>query len=369
MAKNSIGQLFFCGISGFRLTDEEKTWLKEKNIGGVCLFGRNCQSPEQLFELCAEIQSLSEKKDFFIAIDMEGGRVHRLKAPFTQWPALANLGKIDNPTASFQFAEQMGLELNAVGINLDFAPSVDVLTEAGNPAIGDRALSADFAVVEKHASALVRGYLKSGIICCVKHFPGHGNTKVDSHFELPRESTSKEVLLAREIAPFKKAFKSKVPMVLTSHLLFENIDPKNPVTFSSYFLQDLLRGELRYRGLVITDDLGMKALANYGDSGDISVKALLAGHDMLLFCNDFKEHQLAYQRIETEYASGNTTLKNHIDSSLTRIALTKEDFFKDRKTYTLKEASDLVGNPEHKKTAAAIAECKAPEVKPAFAVK
>ncbi|HWU42922.1 MAG TPA: glycoside hydrolase family 3 N-terminal domain-containing protein, partial [Bdellovibrio sp.] len=160
--KSIIGQNMFIGISGHSLTLEEKKFIVEHNIGGICLFGRNVAEPKQVRELCAEIQSLRhqqvDRAPLFIGIDMEGGRVHRLKAPFTLWPPLRRLGDLDAPTASFHFANRMGQEMRAVGINLDFAPCVDIFSNPANTVIGDRAISDDPEKVARHASALVRGY-------------------------------------------------------------------------------------------------------------------------------------------------------------------------------------------------------------------
>src|SRR6478752_7151566 len=145
--RHIIGQHFFIGISGHALTADEKKFITENNIGGICLFGRNVADPKQVHDLSSEIQSLrhkqADKAPLFIGIDMEGGRVHRLKAPFTVWPPLKKLGDLDAPTVSFHFANRMGQEMKSVGINLDFAPCVDVFTNPANTVIGDRAISSD----------------------------------------------------------------------------------------------------------------------------------------------------------------------------------------------------------------------------------
>ena len=163
-----IGQTFIIGISGTSLTSEEKKFIVDNNIGGVVLFSRNIEDPKQLHSLCAEIQSLHhqspDKAPLFISIDMEGGRVARLKAPYTQWPPVKNLGDMDSPSLAFKFAQAMGDELFATGINLDFAPCVDTLTNEANELIGDRSFGSDPDLVGRLGSALVRGYLKSNII-------------------------------------------------------------------------------------------------------------------------------------------------------------------------------------------------------------
>jgi len=186
-----IGQLFFIGLEGPALTSKEADFIVKNNIGGVTLFGRNLKTPIELHKLCSDLHNLKSrmpaKAPLFIAIDMEGGRVHRLKAPFTQWPSLGKVAALDSTSVAFKFANMMGIELKAMGINLDFAPCVDVLTNPKNILIGDRSLGEDPEYVAKMASALVRGYIKAGIVTCAKHFPGHGNTIIDSHEDLPVE--------------------------------------------------------------------------------------------------------------------------------------------------------------------------------------
>src|SRR5580698_798372 len=196
--RDKIGQLMIIGLRDTTLSQDEAEFIVRNNIGGVILFARNIESPEQVHRLCQSIQQLRmktrDKLPLFISIDMEGGRVARLKKPFTVWPAISQLGTIDSTSLSFKMAMAMGEELSAVGINLDFAPCVDVLTNPSNKVIGDRSISADPEQVAKHASALVRGYIKSGVVACAKHFPGHGNTLVDSHDDLPVENLDLERL-------------------------------------------------------------------------------------------------------------------------------------------------------------------------------
>lgn len=303
-----IGQLMIIGIKGESLSADEKSFIIENNIGGIILMGRNVKEPKQVHSLCAEIQSLRhkmpDKAPLFIGVDMEGGRVHRLKPPFTKWPALQKLGDLDNSTVSFNFANKMGMELKAAGFNLDFAPCVDVLTNPQNTVIGDRAISSDFKIVDKHTSALVRGYIKAGIISVAKHFPGHGNTLIDSHDDLPIEETTLQRLLECELIPFKKAVKSRVDMLMMSHVMFPNIDPDNPVTFSKNIISDLVRGELRFRGLIISDDLDMKAMRNKWSREEIAVKAFQAGIEILLYCNEPESPPAAIEGVTTAVAQG-----------------------------------------------------------------
>lgn len=353
-----IGQHMIIGISGQTLTDDEKKFIVSNNIGGIILMGRNVSEPKQVHELCKEIQSLrtqmQDKAPLFIGIDMEGGRVARLKAPFTQWPPLKKLGDLDNATVTFHFSNKMGQELNAVGINLDFAPCVDIFTNAKNTVIGDRSISADPEMVAKHASALVRGYIKSNIISCAKHFPGHGNTIVDSHEDLPVEELDMKRLDSLELVPFKRTFKARVDMVMTSHILFKNVDPEWPVTLSEIFLKKILREQCRYRGLIVTDDLDMKAMAKHYDVKQIPVRAMQAGAQILLYCNEPMSPVRAIEGISEALAKG-TLKKADLEASYKQILEVKKDKIPNPDPMPLEEALKLIGNPEHLKIAEALA--------------
>lgn len=243
--RHEIGQQMIIGLAGTTLQKDEANFIVENNIGGVILFKRNTESPEQIHKLTSDLQALRHRMPtrapLIISIDMEGGRVHRLQPPFTKWPALSHVGKLESTSVAFRFAQAMGDEMRAVGINLDFAPAIDILTNPQNTVIGDRALSANPETVAKLGSALVRGYIKSDIIACAKHFPGHGDTFVDSHVGLPVENKTLEELEARELEPFKKVFRSKLDMLLTAHIKFPKIDPDWPASLSEIFLKKILR--------------------------------------------------------------------------------------------------------------------------------
>lgn len=358
-----IGQHMLIGVSGLALTESEKKFIVENNISGVVLFARNLSTPEQIRDLCAEIQSLrhkmASKAPLFIGIDMEGGRVHRLKPPFTQWPPLKLIGDLDAPTVAFHFAHRMGLEMMAVGINLDFAPCVDVFTNPLNTVIGDRAVSTDPHQVEKMASALVRGYIKSGILSCAKHFPGHGHTVIDSHEELPVEEADLKRLHEVELVPFKKALRSRVDMVMTGHILFKSVDKDWPVTLSEFFLKKMLRDDLKYKGLVITDDLDMKAMAKHYDKGFIPVRSLQAGADLLLYCNEPESPPVAIETIMNAVAQGQHS-KAELEYTLKRILDVKKIKMLNPDPKPIAEAMEIVGHPDHQY----LADCLRKQVMP-----
>ncbi len=352
-----LGQLLIIGIRGTSLTEDEAEFIITNNIGGVILFARNIESPEQVHSLCKSIQALRHKtKDklpLFIGVDQEGGRVARMKTPFTQWPPLSYIGKLDSTSVAFKFAMDMGSELRAVGINLDFAPCVDILTNPKNAVIGDRSLSTDPEQVAKLASALVRGYIKSGIIPCAKHFPGHGNTLLDSHEDLPVEDIDVERLKNVELVPFKKVFRARLDMVMTAHIKFSKVDPVWPVTLSEKFLKGMLRQELRYRNIIISDDLDMKALAKNYPVADIPVMALQAGCDILLYCNNFEHPQLAIDSL-MKAAKDHKINGKQVDESYNRIVALKKEILANPDPEDFQKASALIGHANHQRLAQAI---------------
>ncbi|MGE0527371.1 MAG: beta-N-acetylhexosaminidase [Bdellovibrionales bacterium] len=354
---DKIGQLFIIGIRGKILTQDEAEFIIKNNIGGVILFDRNIESPEQIHALVSSIQTLRhktrDKLPFFIGVDQEGGRVARMKAPFTQWPAIGHLGKLDSTSVAFRYALSMGSELRAVGINLDFAPCVDVLTNAANTLIGDRSLSSDPEQVAKLSSALVRGYIKSGVIPCAKHFPGHGNTIVDSHLDLPVEDVGLDRLRAVELVPFKKAIRARLDLLMTAHIKFPQVDPDWPVTLSTKFLKDLLRKELRYRNLVISDDLDMKALANHYNVEDIPVRAFQAGCDILLYCNNFDHPPMALEAMY-KAARAHVISAREIDESYNRVVSLKKDTLANPDPVPFSEVAQVIGHSDHQRLAQAI---------------
>lgn len=360
---DKIGQLLIIGIRDKVLTQDEAEFIIKNNIGGVILFARNIESPEQVHALCTQIQALRhktrDKLPLFIGVDQEGGRVARLKSPFTVWPPLSYIGKLDSTSVAFKFALSMGAELRAVGINMDFAPCVDVLTNPKNTVIGDRSLSSDPEQVAKLASALVRGYIKSNIIPCAKHFPGHGNTIADSHEELPVENADLARLRDVEMVPFKKVFRARLDMVMTSHIMFPKVDPKFPVTLSEKFIKEILRGELRYRNLIITDDLDMKALASNFPKDEIPVMALEAGCDILLYCNNFDHPAIALESLEKAVKEHRITAKQ-IDESYSRVVALKKDVLAQPDPEPFAKVSALIGSEEHKRLAVAIKEGSVP---------
>ncbi len=356
--QQEIGQQLIIGIKGLQLEKDEADFIVRNNIGGVVLFARNVESPDQIRQLVIDLQALRnrmpDKAPLFVSIDMEGGRVHRLKPPFTKWPALNNIGKIDSTSVAFRFAQAMGDELKAVGINLDYAPCLDVFTNSQNTVIGDRAVATSAEAVARLGSALVRGYIKSGIIPCAKHFPGHGNTLIDSHLDLPIEEKSLEELDAVEFEPFKKAIRARLDLIMVAHIKYSKIDSEWPASLSEIFLRKILRDQLRYRGLVITDDLDMGALKNNYPKPVIAVRALQAGCNILLYCNETDSPPTAIEAI-TKAVAEKQLDGNIVKDNYRRVLELKKTKLIEPEPAPLDQISLVVGHPDHLRLAKAIA--------------
>jgi beta-N-acetylhexosaminidase len=267
------------GFAGTRLP----LWIQEEYAAGlraVCLYGANVAGPEQLLELCAELRALGP--DLVIAVDEEGGDVTRLHyRTGSPEPGNAVLGRLDDVELTRDSAVRIGTELAAYGITLDLGPVVDVNSAADNPVIGVRSFGADPALVARHAAVWVQGLQSTGVAACAKHFPGHGDTVADSHLSLPVVDTPRDVLEAQELVPFCAAVEAGVAAVMTSHLLVRALDADRPATFSPTILTGLLRQELGYKGVIVSDALDMVGASGQTGVPTAAVRALAAGCDLL----------------------------------------------------------------------------------------
>ncbi|MBS1961914.1 MAG: beta-N-acetylhexosaminidase [Bdellovibrionales bacterium] len=283
-AKEQLGELFLMGFSGTELADDTAAFLSQARIGGVVLFAANYENPEQLATLINQVQECrAGEAPLWITVDHEGGKVQRFKEGFTRLPEAGTIAKKGSPKLLFELSEFVAAELKAVGVNVNFAPVADINSNPQNPVIGMRAYGEDEDSVSKMVSAFVRGHLHQGVQPCVKHFPGHGDTTTDSHFALPKVTDSLDALRAREFRPFTKAFKSGCRWVMTAHVLNPNLDPKFPATLSKRVLTDILRDEMRYTGLVVSDDMEMKAVTDHFGAEEAPRLAIEAGCDLLIY--------------------------------------------------------------------------------------
>ena len=312
-----IGQMLMVGIAGYELTTAELKICRSYDFGGFILFSRNCCEPAQIHSLCRALSKATDRLPF-IAIDEEGGRVHRLPPPFTRFPPATLVGKTASPDLAFRVGRAVAAELGLLGINLNFAPVLDVDSNPENPIIGDRSFGATPDRVAAMALAWSEGLRTGGIIPCGKHFPGHGNTATDSHLHLPMVTKSLSELHAVELRPFLHACRSRIEALMTAHMIFPALDEKFPATLSSRIVTGLLRQELGYDGLVFSDDMEMKAISENFDAEEAAVSSVRAGINVVLYCHDLSKAASIVELLGRE-ARHDSQLHARIEESCARI--------------------------------------------------
>jgi beta-N-acetylhexosaminidase len=324
--RRQIGQLLIAGFEGQQLSVELKALAREFGLGGVILFARNVAEPEQVAELCDEASRLMPDLPLWVSVDQEGGRVARLKRPFTEWPPMATLGRSGDAALAERFARALAEELRAVGITMDYAPVLDVHTNPKNPVIGDRALADRADEVARLGSAIIRVLQGEGIAACGKHFPGHGDTSADSHHDLPLVEHPLERLRQVELVPFRAAIEASVATIMTAHVFLPAVDDRLPATLSRRLVTDLLRDELKYDGVILSDDLEMKAVANEYAVTRAAVMAVDAGCDGVLICSGDHGTQTAALEALIHAVEDNRLPQARVDDALRRQLRTKERF-------------------------------------------
>jgi len=295
------------GLNGPRLSGRERAFFAEADPYGFILFERNCQTPDQVRRLVAALREISGRADAPILIDQEGGRVARLKPP--HWraaPPAAAFGELHRADAGAAAkavrlnGRLIGAELFDLGINVDCAPVLDIQAPGADPVIGDRAFSDDPVAVAALGRAFCDGLLASGVLPVIKHIPGHGRAGADSHVALPRVAAARDVLAATDFVPFKPSSggpgSEARPWAMTGHVVFETIDPENPATLSARVIEEVIRGDIGFDGILITDDLSMEALS--GPLAARARKAMGAGCDLNLHCNG-KMEEMAEVALES----------------------------------------------------------------------
>lgn len=276
-------QVLTVGFEGHLLGDSLKRLL-DANVAGVVLFARNIDTAAQVAELVRSIKEYAGRP-IYVGIDQEGGLVQRLRRGFTRFPAMRSVGLQKDVALAHQVGRILGQELRAVGVDVNFAPVLDVDTNPNNPVIGSRSLSSDPALVARLGVAMGQGMQSSGVASCGKHFPGHGDTAQDSHIDLPRLNHSLERLWSVELVPFRAWADAKLAALMTAHVVFECVEAHLPATMSRFVLDDILRKKLQYDGLVFSDDLEMKAICEHFGYQQAALFGLAAGVDNFLCCH------------------------------------------------------------------------------------
>lgn len=316
--RRQIGQLLIGSCDGHSVPAELRSLAREFDLGGVTLFARNVEAPEQVADFALDLRTLGGEWPAWVAVDQEGGRVARLRAPFTEWPPMAALGRANDTALATRFARALARELRTVGISLNFAPVLDVHTNDANPVIGDRALSDQVDRVAALGAAIVGAVQAEGVVACGKHFPGHGDTSVDSHVDLPVVEYPPERLRQVEFVPFRAAIEAGVGSIMTAHVLVPAIDETQPATLSPAIVQGMLRNELGFEGLIVSDDLEMRAVADRWSAADAAVAAVAAGCDALLVCSGDIDTQAAVLEGLIKAVESETLSITRIEDALAR---------------------------------------------------
>ena len=315
-----LGQMMMIGIQGTKVDDDSLYMLNQYHMGGVILFDRNMDSPEQVKQLTSDLQAQSnEKVPLFIGIDEEGGDVVRMAEKLTPPPSQKEIGATGDIEQAKTWAIKTAKSLKDIGINVNFAPVADVGSN------DKRSYSTDANTVIDFVRAATKGYQQENIIYSLKHFPGIGKGRVDSHVDSSSIDVAKEVLMAEDILPFKTIIDENEPnnyFILVSHLKYPALDEEYPASLSSKIMTDLLRNELGYKGIIITDDMEMGAVANHNDFRSIGVNAVKAGADIVLVCHEYEHQQEVYLGLLDAVNSGEIS-QERIDESVKRIIKVK----------------------------------------------
>ena len=356
-ACRQAGQLAIAGFAGHSIPSDLRALAKEFDLGGVILFARNVESPEQVAEIAREAQSLARELPLWVSVDQEGGRVARLRSPFTVWPPMHTLGRSGDEQLAARFSRSLAAELRAVGVTLDYTPVLDILTNPRNPVIGDRALAGTPEDVAKLGTVIINTLQGEGIAACGKHFPGHGDTAVDSHHELPLVEHPPDRLDAVEFVPFKAAIAAGVAGIMTAHLLVPALDEQRPATLSPAIVTGLLKEKLGFPGVVFTDDIGMKAISERYGTTEATLGAVAAGCDVVLMCGDSQEPQFAALEALVHAVEDGTLRLGRVEDALNRHRRMKERFLAPPRPRPLdgKALRMLLGRDEHQAVAAEMA--------------
>jgi beta-N-acetylhexosaminidase len=342
--EREVLERLFLGFEGTELPGEMSALLAS-GLAGVAIYARNYQDLGNLRALTDAIRRAA-KQPVLIGIDQEGGTRFSLQPPFTAWPSPAELGALDDVTLVEQVARALARELRAVGVNLDFAPMLDLATNPASPVTSGRSFGADPRKVARMGVAFLRGLAAVGILACAKHFPGHGDAAVDPHIDLPRFDGTSEHLAEQELVPFAAAIAASVPTIMTAHILLPQLDPDRPASISPLALQELLRRQLSFDGVILADDLGMGAIARRYGPGESVVKTLEAGADIAMLCHDSAAVPQAIEAVARSVVGGRFDPAQW-SASRTRIARLREQL-RAAETSQPPPPLDVVGCAEHR---------------------
>lgn len=320
-----IGQMIITGFNGSEYNDDMDRLINEYKVGGVILFARNIEDSNQMIDLTRALQENNNNLPLFISIDEEGGRVSRLPDDVEKFPSAFTIGLINDQQIAYENGKEIGYTLKRLGINLDYAPVLDIYSNENNTVIGDRAFSTEESIVSTMGIATMEGIEDADIIPVVKHFPGHGDTEVDSHYGLPIVYKTLEELRNFEFIPFVKAIESGCDVIMVSHIILNEVDSSNPASLSKIVISDLLRKDLEFDKVVITDDMSMGAITSIMSIEEACIKSIEAGCDILLLGNAYEEIEQVINSIKLKLYNGEIS-EEQINKSVKRILELKKKY-------------------------------------------
>lgn len=322
-----IGQLLIVGLEDSTVDENTKTMIKDYKIGGFILFSRNIKDENSTLKLINDlkIQNSSNKIPLFISIDEEGGRVSRLPKVYKKLPEAKKIGDIDNEDIAYEFGQLLGERLNTLGINLNYGPVLDINSNPNNPVIGTRAFGDNAETVIRTGIKVIKGIESTGVIPVPKHFPGHGDTGIDSHVNLPIVDKTLDELEDLELLPFIKAIEEGTDMIMVAHILFPQLDDKFPSTMSYEILTNLLRERLGFNGVIISDDMTMGAIVENYSIEKGAIEFLKGGGDIALICHGSENPIKVINEIKDRIHNGEITIED-IERKVYRILSLKEKY-------------------------------------------
>jgi beta-N-acetylhexosaminidase len=325
--EEKLGQMLIVGIEGYEIDLGTRQMIEELHVGGFILFGKNIESTEQLLELNNSLKSANaiNKIPLFISVDEEGGRVSRIPSTIINLPTNKDIGRIYNEEFSYEIGMLLAEKVKALGFNMNFAPVLDINSNPKNPVIGDRAFGSKPAVVRDLGVQTMTGISFGGVIPVIKHFPGHGDTAIDSHVGLPSVDNDLERLNSFELIPFEAAINNGAESVMVAHILLPKIDAENPASLSTAIITNILRRQLNFDGVVITDDMTMGAIMKNYDLAAAAVQAVKAGNDIVLVAHKY-ENALATMKSLKEAVQAGEITEQRIDQSVYRILKLKQQY-------------------------------------------
>ncbi|BDR67893.1 beta-N-acetylhexosaminidase [Clostridium tetani] len=322
-----IGQLFIVGFDGYEVNENIESLIKENHVGGVILFSHNIENAHQLMNLTNSLKTINlhNKTPLFISVDEEGGRVSRMPKELKKLPSNKIIGEINNSNLSYNIGKIISKELTSLGFNMNFAPVLDINSNPQNPVIGDRSFGNNIDLVTRLGVKTMEGLRDGNIIPVVKHFPGHGDTSVDSHVGLPLINHDMKRLKEFDLIPFKEAINNNADVVMISHILLPKIDSSYPATMSKTIITDVLRNDLKFNGVVVTDDMTMGAITKNYNISNAAIKSINAGSDIILICHGYDNEMSTINSIK-EAVKNNIITEDRINESVYRILKLKEKY-------------------------------------------